>query len=202
MWSSLYTTRHEIKVGLADVRVNCKSNLSGRWRLTQADMKSACAQAQTSYMRPRLSGPWGSWNISVLLHNKRRECQRNNTWPQPAPITRRKAECLSWKCNSLNTCDLKVRYCVPWPVVSLYCPCIMQPVSGGSSFSHSPTHELWVAGRLTGLDTGESAWVEREQPWEQCLPATLETVSETCQPPFQLKSQNRVVYCTAAQLGL
>lgn len=89
----------------------------------------------------------------------------------------------------LNACDLKVRYCVPWPN-------IMQPVSGGSTFSHLPTHELWVAGRLTSLDTGESAWVEREQPWEQCPPATL----ETCQPPFQLKSQNHaVLYCNPAR---
>lgn len=74
----------------------------------------------------------------------------------------------------------------------------MQPVSGGSSFSHSPTHELWVAGRLTGLDKRESAWVEREQPWEQCLPAAL----ETCQPKFQLKSQKTMLYCIASQLGL
>lgn len=69
-----------------------------------------------------------------------------------------------------------------------------------ASFSYSPTHELWVAGRLTSLDTGESAWVEKEQPWEQCLPATLETIIETCQPPFQLKSQNRVVlWCNPAR---
>lgn len=118
--------------------------------------------------------------------------------PQPAPITRWKAKYLSWTFYLLNTNYLKVRYCVPWSVVSL--PHIMHPVSGGSSFSHSPTYELWVAGRLTDLDTGESVWVEREQPWEQCLPATLETISKTCQPIFRLKSQNCVVlYCNPAR---
>lgn len=103
--------------------------------------------------------------------------------------------CSARKKWNQNTRDAKVRCCVPPPVVSQHCPNIMQPVSGGSSFSHSPTHELWVAGRLTGLDNRES--VEREQPWEQCLPAAL----ETCQLKFQLKSQKTMLYCAASQLG-
>lgn len=48
-----------------------------------------------------------------------------------------------------------------------------------------------MAGWLTGLDMGESAWVEREQPWEQRLPA----VPETRQPKFMLKSKNHARLC-------
>lgn len=106
--------------------------------LNQIDMKSACEQAQTSYMWSRLSGPWGSWNISVPLHNDG-SVSEHNTRQQPSL----KTMYLPWK---PNTHDLMVGYCAPWPVVSLDCPNIMQPVSGGSS-PRPPPNSWAVNGR-------------------------------------------------------
>lgn len=125
------------------------------------------------------SPPGGSWNISALLHNSVGE---RHTHTASENETKAIASALEMKGDARG---LKVRcYAAAWMLCS--------PMLGGSSSSHSLTPELWVAGRLTRPDTGESAWVEREQPWEQCLPATL----ETRQPPFWLKSQNHaVLYC-------
>lgn len=160
-------------------------------------MKSACATTQTSCMWLRLSGRRESCNISLLLHNSckwwecrwtaygRSDLRSQGENQRVCPLNSKHWICLSWR----------FKQGVPVP---LFCQNIMEPL-WVQFHPFPPTHELWVADQLTGLDTAESACVEREQPWEKCLPATMETISKTCQPPFQLKSKTMLFYTAIQQ---
>lgn len=144
------------------------------WR--QADMKSACAQAQTSYMhvtkvqRP----PWGTLEHLCAVTQrgcKRWECQASSTWLQPSPITKRRGKNVFsfFAFVQANARDVKVRHCrMPLPAVL---QCITQPVFGGSTFSpHSwavsgrPANRFWqkrISPSLKGSRRGTDASLPR-----------------------------------------
>lgn len=158
------------------------------WRekyLTQPDRHEICMWASSDFLHViKTKRPLG-----ILEHlravTQRWECQR----------TQHKATAISE--NNVFALETKHTWSEGWILCAMASSITGLPKHNAASvwWVQSPpppqTHELWMAGHLTGHDTGESAWVEREQPWEPCLPATL----ETCQPPFQLKSYH-VLYCT------